>query len=57
MKATPISNCERRFILRAIEERKVRGRAALPRALLFPIPVPFPAPAGLARLSPAAARR
>lgn len=25
MKETPLSNCERRFLLRAIEEKKVRG--------------------------------
>lgn len=25
MKETPLSNCEKRFLLRAIEERKVRG--------------------------------
>lgn len=30
MKETPLSNCERRFLLRAIEEKKVRGlRCAL----------------------------
>lgn len=29
MKETPLSNCERRFLLRAIEEKKVSGPGAL----------------------------
>jgi len=36
MKETPLSNCERRFLLRAIQERKVRCR------ILLLVPCPFP---------------
>lgn len=38
MKETPLSNCERRFLLRAIQERKVRCQILL----LVPCPGPFP---------------
>jgi hypothetical protein len=34
MKETPLSNCERRFLLRAIEEKKVKGSCGTLHALL-----------------------
>lgn len=36
MKETPLSNCERRFLLRAIEEKKVRGNGGFGRRLGLP---------------------
>lgn len=45
MKATPLSNCERRFLLRAIQEKKVHPPFPAP----FPKPFPIPFSAGCSR--------
>lgn len=37
MKETPLSNCERRFLLRAIEEKKVRGLGGFGCRLGLPV--------------------
>lgn len=60
MKETPLSNCERRFLLRAIEERKVngpewpglRGRSGGPAAQTWPSQAPEPLGAAGAFLAP-----
>lgn len=50
MREPPLSNCERRFLLRAVREGKVRGRLPSP-----PLPLPLhtaPGPAAAAVTGP-----